>query len=103
MQIPIEIGYRFAKLFAQKDPKAKQKAEMLGLMVNDPALKPEDVVKIQAETLVISGTKDVIKTEHTKFIARSIPNAKLVLLEGDHFIANKMHEKFNAEVEKFLA
>lgn len=103
VQIPIEFGYCFAKFFAKKDPKAKQKAEMLGLMVNDPALTPEDVSKIQAETLVISGTKDVIKTEHTKLIAKSIPNAKLVLLDGDHFIANKMHEQFNAEVEKFLA
>lgn len=102
VQIPIEIGYRFAKLFAKKDSKAKQNAEMLGLMVNDPALTPEDVAKIQAETLVISGTKDVIKTEHTKLIAKSIPNAKLVLLNGDHFIANKMHEQFNTEVEKFL-
>lgn len=103
VQIPIELGYRFAKLFVKKDPKAKQKAEMLGLMVNDPALTPEDVAKIKAETLVISGTKDVIKTEHTKLIAKSIPNAKLVLLEGDHCIANKMYEKFNEEVEKFLA
>ena len=75
---------------------------MLGLMVNDPALKPKDIKAIQAQTLVIAGTKDMIKTKHTRLIAENIPNAQLVLLEGDHFIANNMHEAFNREVEKFL-
>lgn len=102
IQIPIEIGYRFAKLFAGKSEEAKSHMEILGLMVNEPNIKPEELRAIQAPTLVIVGTKDMIKQEHTEIIAQSIPNAKLSVIPGDHFIANKNPEAFNKVVEDFL-
>ncbi len=102
VQIPIEIGYRIAKIFARISQTAKLNAEMLGLMVNDPNVLPEELMKIQAKTLVIAGTKDMIKDEHTRLIAQSIPNAQLVILEGNHFIANRCPEAFNDAVLKFL-
>ena len=46
IQIPIEIGYRFAKLFAGKSDEARLHAEMLGLMVNDPKVRPEELSAI---------------------------------------------------------
>ena len=102
VQIPIEIGYRIARIFARISQAAKLNAEMLGLMVNDPNVPSEELVKIQAKTLVIAGTKDMIKDEHTRLIAQSIPNAQLVILEGNHFIANKCPQAFNEAVLKFL-
>lgn len=102
IQIPIEIGYRFAKLFAGKSEEAKSHMEILGLMVNEPNIRPEELCAIQAPTLVIAGTKDMIKTAHTKLIADHIPNAKLCVIPGDHFIANKNPKDFNREVENFL-
>lgn len=102
IQIPIEIGYRFAKLFAGKLEKAKSHMEILGLMVNEPNIKPEELCVIQAPTLVIAGTKDMIKTAHTKLIADHIPNAKLSVIPGDHFVANKNSREFNKVVEDFL-
>lgn len=102
VQIPIEIGYRIAKIFARISQTAKLNAEMLGLMVNDPNVPSEELVKIQAKALVIAGTKDMIKDEHTRLIAQSIPNAQLVILEGNHFIANKCPQAFNEAVLKFL-
>ena len=102
VQLPITIGYRIASLFTSKSPKACQNAELLGLMVHDPNVKPEDLRKIKARTLVIAGTKDMIKRSHTELIARSIKDAELVFLEGDHFIANKRAEAFNGVVERFL-
>ena len=48
IQIPIEIGYRIARLFAKRSAKAKQNAEMLGLMVNDPNVKPAELTQIQS-------------------------------------------------------
>lgn len=76
--------------------------EILGLMVNEPNIQPEELRAIQAPTLVIVGTKDMIKQEHTEIIAQSIPNAKLSVISGDHFIANKNPEAFNKVVEDFL-
>ncbi len=102
IQIPIEIGYRFAKLFARKSEEAKSHMEILGLMVNEPNIQPEELRAIQAPTLVIVGTKDMIKQEQTEIIAQSIPNAKLSVISGDHFIANKNPEAFNKVVEDFL-
>lgn len=102
VQLPITIGYRIASFFASKSPKARLNAELLGLMVYDPNVKPEDLRKIRARTLVIAGTKDMIKRSHTELIARSIKDAELVFLEGDHFIANKRAEAFNEVVERFL-
>ena len=102
IQIPIEIGYKFAKRFAEKSDSARLNAEMLGLMVNDPNVEPEKLAGIKAKTLVIAGTKDMIKEEHTRLIASSIPNSKLVFLKGNHFIANKHPGEFNRTVMDFL-
>ena len=102
VQIPIEIGYRIARLFAARNPGARKNAEMLGLMVNDPDVKPEELSRIQAPTLVMAGDRDMIKDSHTRLIAGSIPGAELVIIPGDHFIANKEPEAFNAAVLRFL-
>ena len=101
-QIPIEIGYRIAKRFADKKDSAKRNAEMLGLMVNDPNVDPHELAGIKAKTLVIAGTRDMIKTGHTRLIAASIPDSELVFIEGDHFIAAKNPEAFNRAVLDFL-
>ena len=99
-QWPIEIGYRLASM--GKSEKARRNAEMLGLMVNDPNIRPEQLKQIKARTLVIAGTKDVIRKDHTELIARSIPDAELVWIRGNHFIAAKNSEAFNEAVLKFL-
>ena len=102
VQIPIELGYRIASLFAGKSAAARRNAEMLGLMVNDPHVDPAELRQIRAKTLVIAGTRDMIREKHTKLIAAGIPGAKLVLLEGDHFVAKKHPEAFNRAVLAFL-
>ncbi len=101
-QLPIEIGYKIATCFAKKSPKAKKNAEMLGLMVNDPNIDPGELSVITAPTLVICGSRDMIKETHTREIASGIPKSKLVIIEGDHFIANKNPDEFNKAVEEFL-
>ena len=102
IQVPIEIGYRIARLFSGKSPGARKNAEMLGLMVNDPDVKPEALAQIQSPTLVIAGDRDMIKGEHTRLIARSIPGAELAIIPGDHFVAEKNPEVFNETVLRFL-
>ena len=101
-QLPIEAGYRIAKCFAGKSESARLNEEMLGLMVNDPNVKPEELRKIQARTLVIAGTKDMIRESHTRLIAECIPDSRLVLIPGGHFIADRNPEEFNRAVLDFL-
>ena len=101
-QIPIEIGYRFAAAFGKFSRKAKASAEMLGLMVNDPNIEKDRLRELTMPVLVIAGKNDMIKQAHTEMIARSIPNAWLSILPGDHFIAYKESKMFCKEVEGFL-
>ena len=101
-QIPIEIGYQIAKRFAPKSPDAKKNMELLGLMVNEPDMKPEELGQITVPTLVICGTKDMIKESHTKEIAENIPDSQLKTIKGNHFIANKCPDEFNQAVDEFL-
>jgi pimeloyl-ACP methyl ester carboxylesterase len=75
---------------------------MLGLMVNDPNVSPAELAGIRAKTLVIAGTRDMIKEAHTRLIAESIPDAELVFVKGDHFIANRHPAEFNRAVLDFL-
>lgn len=102
IQIPIELGYRIARLFARRSESARRKAELLGLMVNDPNVAASELCGIASPTLVIAGTNDMIKASHTRLIADSIPQAQLVLIEGDHFIANRNPTSFNRAVLDFL-
>ena len=101
-QWPIEIGYRIAKSFSKKSEKAKQNAELLGLMVNEPHIDPKELARLTMPVLVIAGTKDMIKESHTRLIYKSLPNAQLNIIEGDHFVANKNAEAFNKVVDAFL-
>ncbi len=102
VQIPIETGYRIARIFAGKSGKAKRNAELLGLMVNDPNVPAQELSKITARTLVIAGTKDMVKEKHTRLIAKSLSNAELAFIHGDHFIAAKKPEEFNRIILDFL-
>ena len=101
-QLPIEVGYRIAKLFANKGEEAKLNTEILGLMVNEPNIDPKSLNNIKVPTLVIAGTKDIIKEKHTKLIASSLPNSKICIIDGPHHCANKNPEEFNKVVENFL-
>ena len=100
VQIPIEIGYAIAR--RGKSEKARRNAEMLGLMVNDPNVAPAELAAIRAKTLVIAGTRDMVKEAETRLIGASIPRATLVFLRGGHFIAYKRPGAFNRIVLDFL-
>ena len=102
-QWPIEIGYRIAKRFARKSEKAMKNAEMLGLMVNEPNIASAELARLEMPVLVVAGTKDMIKESHTRLIYNSLPNAQLAILSGDHFVANKNPNAFNAAVRAFLS
>lgn len=102
-QWPIEVGYRVAKFFSKKSEKAKQNAELLGLMVNEPHIEPSELVRLTMPVLVIAGTKDMIKESHTRLIYKSLPNAQQAIIEGDHFVANRNPDAFNKVVDEFLS
>lgn len=121
IQIPIVLGYHTASalsrsgkiLFAKKCApkffrKTRKKAKMLGLMVHDPDIRPEELSENKnpafqkIKKLVIAGDNDMIKDEHTRLIYASLPNAQIRVLHGSHFIAKENYREFDQTVEEFL-
>ena len=103
VQLPIVLGYAAASLFAKVSPKAKRRAEILGLMVKEPHIPAEALQKLYIPTLVIVGTRDMIRDSHTLLIAHNLPRGRLEMIVGDHFIAAKNPDEFNEAVAAFLA
>lgn len=89
---------------AQKDESGEAMAryELLNLMATQPAIDPARLANLDIPTLVIVGTSDMIEAEHTQLIYKSLPDAELVLVQGDHFIAYDNPAAFNEAVDTFL-
>ena len=102
VQLPICIGYGIASFFALFARGALPKKELLGLMVNQPNIPCSKLSAVKAPTLVIVGDRDMIRDEHSRLIADSLPNGVLTVIPGTHFIANESPDAFNQAVEMFL-
>lgn len=102
VQLPILLGYGLVSLIALFDKKAVLKKEILGLMVHEPRIREEELNRISAPTLVVAGTKDMIRESHTRKLQRAVPGSRLCLIEGTHFIAAERPEEFNRQVIKFI-
>ena len=102
VQWPIYLGYGLLSLICLVDKKALLKKEILGLMVREPHIQPGQLEELTVPTLVIAGDRDMIRDRHTKEIAAHLPHSQLVILSGDHFIAQKRPAAFNQQVAAFL-
>lgn len=100
--IGIKINNVISKLLSPFSSRAKIRCALNSLMLKEPDIDIEELKKLNMPVLVIAGDKDMIRSEETQKISDNIPDAKQVIIKGDHFIANKQSACFNAEVIKFL-
>lgn len=103
IQIPTNIGYIITSKLSKFSKNACKKSELLRLMVIDPNIDVRDLKFIQSDTLVIAGTKDMIKKSHTELIAKNIPHGQLRFINGSHFVASENYREFNQCVADFLS
>lgn len=68
------------------------------LMLTEPHITKEQLQSIETPTLVLAGSKDLIIEEDTKFIASSIPNAVLKILDGEGHESYIVHKTKVAEL-----
>ncbi len=55
------------------------------MMLEEPDIRPSSLAQIRIPVLVLAGEHDIIKTTHTKLIARQLPDAQLVIIpDEDH-------------------
>lgn len=101
-QVPIVLGWGLLQPIRRFDKKARAKWELLDLMTTQPHIKPQCLSLLTMPTLVAAGDRDMIRERHTRLIAKSIPNSRLAILPGDHFVARRNWRAFNSAVLEFL-
>jgi pimeloyl-ACP methyl ester carboxylesterase len=71
---------------------------------SEPNISKQVLSTIRTPVAIVDGEKDeIIKLEHTKEIADSIPKAKLSILPGtSHFAMLQDPAQFNADLTSFL-
>ena len=76
---PQKKGHAFADMVYSHVFRCQQLASLL---CNSPLMTKEQLHAIQAPVLLLAGTRDLVKTSHSRLMARLIPRAQLVLVDG---------------------
>jgi len=75
----------------------------LKLMLTQPNITSAELNAISTPTLVLAGSKDVVKDKHTRMIAANIKNSVLKILEGEDHSSYVVHsEKLYGIIKPFL-
>lgn len=77
--------------------------KLIWLDLTEPHITRNQLQKIQCPTLVIAGDSDIILTEHTVYIAESIPGSNLFIVPGSsHSTLIEHRDLFNQVVLEFF-
>lgn len=99
-------SYKKAKKALRRNPqneKAREQYDLMSLMVKEPSITAEQLSELDIPTLVLVGSRDAIKPEHTKLIADSIKGARLAIVNGGHNIVKTNSEDYINALEDFYA
>jgi len=70
-----------------------------------PNYSADDLAQVSVPVTIVQGEYDeFIKREHAEYLARSIPNAGLIILHGvSHFAPLQRPDLFNRTMQAFLS
>lgn len=71
--------------------------QLAALLCRSPQLGEEELGRIRAPVLLLAGTRDLVRTVHTRWMAAAIPNSRLDLRPGG------THGAFFQQKEDYLA
>ncbi len=98
-------GQDYAELSATPG-KFRELVDDVGLMQRtQPDYSAAELAAIRVPVAIVQSERDeFIKQEHAEYLARTIPGAELIVLEGvSHFAPLQRPEVFNAAVLGFLS
>lgn len=76
---------------------------LLKIMLTQPGISEGDLNKIKSPVLVIAGDRDVIKSDHTEFLSKQIPNAeKKIYNDTTHMVPFEKPDQLNSDILNFL-
>lgn len=103
-QLPCELLTPPLRLLGKRLLGAKRKADILGLMVDQPQLPFAALRSVTCPALILGGQYDMIRAGHLRHIAAALPNGRLWIQPGaDHFVFRQpWAEATNQRVLAFL-
>lgn len=98
----LRLGYMCSVAGSVFDARNKLNKEYFALIVKEPRLKRKSLKAIRAKTLVVSAVNDIITQKHSRDMANTIPDCKLIRVKGDRFWMFKNREEACKIVKEFL-
>jgi pimeloyl-ACP methyl ester carboxylesterase len=87
----------------KQDPGVKNQIKLINLMIREPNITHGSLQQIRCPVMVIGGDHEIIKTEHTLEISRSIPGAYLwILPNSGHDTCIRFSDDFNEQTARFF-
>ncbi|MBW8381505.1 MAG: alpha/beta hydrolase [Youngiibacter sp.] len=63
------------------------------MMLTQPDIKDEELERISVPVLVLAGSRDLVKEEHTRHIAKHIKGSELRVLDGESHTSYVVHSR----------
>ncbi|UOQ98274.1 alpha/beta hydrolase [Hymenobacter sp. 5317J-9] len=99
----VRQGKALTTLLYPVNQQARKVRPLMVLLLDYPRMKAVDLAGVAVPTLVLAGEKDLIKEEHSRLIARSLPHGQVQFLPGlTHYAPQEDPAVFNAAVLAFL-
>lgn len=98
----------FRSLYAASSPDGPEHwpivfGKFLEMIAGQPDIKPDELARIKAPTLVVSGDDDMMTLEHTIALYRDVPGSELAVVPGtSHAVAFEKPDLLNRIVLDFL-
>ena len=84
--------------------RAREAEERWALMTDYPRIDPGDLARVGVPALVVVGRRDVVRPEHARLVASSLPDALLATVErAGHMLPVTHPDQLTRLVEDFLA
>lgn len=100
----IKSTWKSSKKALRRNPqneKARKSYELMSLMVKEPHISPGSLSVIKCPALVIVGDRDAIRPAHSKLIADSLADGKLVTIHGGHDVVKSNSADFIKATDDF--
>jgi pimeloyl-ACP methyl ester carboxylesterase len=106
MHLVVRAHLRFVEAalrLRRPHPLVRRRRELNRLMTDQPGISRDALSRVTVPTLVLAGTRDIIRRAHTRMIARTLPRAQLrIVRRGTHLLMRELPGTANPLVDGFL-
>jgi pimeloyl-ACP methyl ester carboxylesterase len=94
---------QIAEMEQQNVSKHDMNYRLKKLLLTEPNINPDSLTRINVSALIMAGENDFIKEQHTRLIAKKIPNATLTIFKSaGHEAPRDIPNEFNKTVLDFF-